>query len=122
MNALSPPDDKTVIHSELNCDEIESDCMNTQSAREDTIKKDLKRTLENEIRKQPNGVTHHQLQADETSNESKSGSLRATGNFFKAFIAARVKAKSCPPTPSGVTLINSETAPIRSSSGGFVET
>ena len=120
---LPPPDGQRNTDCELNCDEIESECMATDSIGnrvDENAKTEVQNENISETRRQLNGHLNH-LSNDDNLNDSKSGGLRATGNFFKAFIAARVKAKSCPPTPSGVAIISNETTQIRPSSGGCVE-
>ena len=111
---LSPQDESQFIESDLNCDVIESDCMSamaTDGENDDAIAVDEKIEKPEEQRRL-NGFNRHVTDNAPTSIQRRSGSFRSTtGNFIKAFITARVKAKSCSPTPSSVALVNGETAP-----------
>ena len=110
---LSPLERSDVMNSDLNCDVIESDCLDISAEMNEKLLDNRNGTAETEVEKQ---ATMFNLQVIENNSNNalqrRSGSFRSTtGNFFKAFIAARVKAKSCSPTPTSVTMITNDAPP-----------
>ena len=103
-----------VMDAELDCDVIESDCVSNEAADCDEIEVVKRNGESNEIEEpQTNGLNLQMIENNSNNSlQRRSDSFRnTTNNFFKAFIAARVKAKSCSPTPSSVAIINNDATP-----------